>query len=82
MRRFQKLNDGALFRARDIGAKTHVMNDNVPLRVAVHSGRANVVAAETIIRPELFATEAGGGISRSGSARRVGKQIPTRADKK
>jgi hypothetical protein len=64
------------------------MNDHVPLRVAVHCGRSNIVATEAVIRPKLFATEAHVGIARDGAARvrtrlllclRLGKQAPARA---
>ena len=64
------------------------MNDHVPLCVAVHCGRSNIMAAQTIIRPKLFATEAHVGIVRGRTARRVrpfpvcfrlGKQAHSRA---
>ena len=61
------------------------MHDHVPLRVAIHGGRSNIVAAHTIIRPKLFAAKAHVGIARDCAARLggcclicfwPGKQIP------
>jgi hypothetical protein len=61
--RLQKLDDSALFLAGNISAETHVMNDYIPLSVAVHGGRSNIVAAQAIVRPKLFACEAHVGIA-------------------
>ena len=47
------------------------MQDHVPLRVAIHRGRSNIVAAHTIIRPKLFAVKAHVGIARDCAARLV-----------
>ena len=67
------------------------MNDHVPLRVTIHGGRPNIVAAHTIIRPKLFAAEAHVGIVRDDTARvairlpvcfRFRKQVPGRAGEK
>ena len=51
------------------------MNDHVPLRVTIHRRRPNIVTAETIIRPKLFASETHIGIARGGIARR-GIRLP------
>src|SRR6266481_9090968 len=67
------------------------MNDHVPLRVAIHRGQSNIMAAQTVIRPKLFTAETHIGIARGGSARRVsllpvcfrlGKQAQSRAREK
>ena len=88
-RRLQELNDGALFLAGDVGPQQHVMNDHVPLRVAIHCGRSNIMAAQTIVRPKLFPRKTHVGITRGRAARfarrfpvffRVRKQIHARAD--
>ena len=47
------------------------MNNHVPLRVAIHGRRSNIVAAQTIIRPKLFAAKAHVGIARDCAARLV-----------
>jgi hypothetical protein len=51
------------------------MHDHVPLRVTIHCGRPNIVAAQTIIRPKLFTSETHIGIARGGIARR-GIRLP------
>ena len=45
------------------------MNDHVPLRVSVHRGRPNVMAAKTVVRPKLFPGKAHIGIVRDGRPR-------------
>ena len=87
LRRFQELDDSALFLAGDVGTETHVMNNHVPLRVSIHGGRSNVMAAQTIIRPQLLARETHVGIARACVARfaygfrfRACKEIHARAD--
>ena len=67
--RLQKFQNGALFLASNVGAKTHVMNDYLPLCVTMHGGRSNIVATHTIIRPKLFPAEAHVGIVRDCVAR-------------
>src|SRR5262249_29413131 len=78
-----------LFLAGDVGTQTHVMNDYVPLRVAIHCGRSNIMAVHTIVRPKLFTGKTHVGIARDGSARLgwrflvcfgVSKQVHARAD--
>ncbi len=62
------------------------MHDHIPLRVAIHSGRSDIVAAQTIIRPKLFAAKTPVGIAGNCAGRLVGcclislwpgKRIPT-----
>lgn len=69
LRGLQELDDGPLFLAGNVCADAHVMDDHVPLRVVVHCGRPNVVAAQTVVRPELFASKAHIGIVSDDTAR-------------
>ena len=63
------------------------MNDHVPLRVSVHRGRPNVMAAKAVVRPKLFPGKAHIRIVRDAPLRRgssflfmvsfrFGQQIP------
>ena len=81
LRGLQELDDGPLFLASNVGSETHVVNNDVPLRVGIHRGRPNVVAAQTVVRPKLFAAETHIGIVRDRVARmrRFGKQVRGRA---
>ena len=51
------------------------MNDHIPLRVTVHCRRPNVMAAQAIIRPKLFAAKAHVGTARDRTAR-LGSRFP------
>jgi hypothetical protein len=52
-----------------------MMNYHVPLRITIHRGRPNVVAAQAIIRPKLFTAETHVGIARDRTAR-LGRRFP------
>ena len=67
--RFQELDDGALFLPGNICTDAHVMDDHVPLRVVVHCRRPDIVAAQTVVRPELFTGKAHVGIISDDTAR-------------
>src|SRR5947207_6669999 len=65
------------------------MNNHIPLRVSIHCGRSNIMAAQTIVRPKLFPRKTHVGIARDRIARlgrrslfcfRVRKQSQARAD--
>jgi hypothetical protein len=58
-----------LFLASNVGTETHMMNDHIPLRVAIHCRRSNVMTAHTIVRPKLLAAKAEIGIARDRTAR-------------
>jgi hypothetical protein len=49
----QECDDFPGFATRQVGAQPHVVNDNLPLRAAELIRWAAVVAARTVIRPEL-----------------------------
>jgi hypothetical protein len=88
LRRLQEFDDSALFLAGNIGTETHVMDDYVPLRVIVHGRRSDIVAAQAVVGPELFAGKAhvriiGDRAARLGSrflfCFRFGQEVPARA---
>jgi hypothetical protein len=90
LRRLEEFDDGALFLAGNVGTETHVMNDDVPLRVTIHCRWSKVMTAQAIVRPKLFAAEFRVGVCRYCTARvatclsvsvRFGKQFPVRASK-
>ena len=56
-RRFQKLNDRALFRSGNIRPDAHVMNDDIPLRATVHCRWPNIVTALAVHCPKFFTAE-------------------------
>src|SRR5581483_11783239 len=60
--RFEQLDNSALFLTGDVSAETHVMDDYVPLRIGIHCGWSNVVAAHAVVRPKLFASKSHVGI--------------------
>jgi hypothetical protein len=70
---FKKIGDRALLRSGDVGSHPHVVDNDVPLRVAVHGRRAHVVTTLAVHRPEFLAAELRARITRDRAARLGGR---------